>query len=1156
VTDQLITLVDLLQPICTRTYGEAPCTAEIGVTGTAKCYNTFATCQDKANYDADILTLRFASDQEGLDNYGYVLPVLNGMSIAPLTINLGGMDQSASPFGRRESASISFNDFKHSDLLVDPYRLERADSYNAGTFWGKWLARNPTAEGMSVQIHQGTVGQLISEMETRHYIIDRITGPADGQVSIVAKDVFSLAEQRKAKAPRASRGELRVGFDEIHAGTFEITPIEIADDDYDSGQFFVAINDEVLLVDRSLGSGVFTIVARGAAGTEPGEHDAGDKVQFVLEYESQLSQAIIYDLLTTYAGIDPALIDQTEWDTEMSSRPELLSALIAEPTPVDKLVGEIAEQIGFTIWPSTIDNQIRLKVIQFEADPAPIVTDDAWILDGSYSSRRLATQRVSQVWVYYGQRNPLEPLDDPKNYRARRVFADLSAETEDSYGSPAIREVFSRWIPQFGGSIATQAGDRILSLFRDPPLQVSFTLHRGREAELSIAEQFTLRTRDEQRVDGAEAVLTMAPIEIVRKEDRIEVMAQQIRFFLPAPEQRSLEIDTDTNNVNMRTLYNSLFGTPPPGERVTITVMAGVTVGSSSATLPSMDTGDWPQGVELKLVVQAGGRILGAGGIAGGVDGSDGQDGGVALRAAAPLIIDNLGTIGGGGGGGGGAFSDISGYQAQAAGGGGAGVIAGTGNASGTDTTGGVGGFQEVIIGDIEPIIVTAIGGNGGDLGQPGVDGSGFQFSGLGGGAGPAIDGGIIVFENSGTIIGEIIGTEPDGDLSPPAQSPSSLQLTTELVQLSSGAYASKLVFTFTRPDDARIISFEAQYQLTRDGAQWRSLYDSFNNRFEWTSSEIGTYRVRVRSVYFRNRIYSDWSTVTLTANGTFADISSIGLNPPINPLLYITLNPDRPTARIRIETGYTDAGIVPEEFLLFYSTAEYGNQFVIQQDAGAKLYINKDSAVLDLFTLTVKAGSTTNNIKFTNTADVNIDLSGFWWASVRNDPGAASPYYKIIRSSADSLALPKGVNLDFTPAAGQLIDIAELLYADSRAPEFSLGYVDGEVIRHNGIQTDGEYYLEVIQRGAEGTTQSLQTGKTFNYYPAPGALTNIVSIPAAQFEFIDGQYVFSGDIPVDIPTDFGWASVSCCLVRAATSGQNVQYVRSIIVPLTVAGPA
>jgi hypothetical protein len=1158
VTDQLITLVDLLQPVCTRVYGEAPCTAEVGVTGAAKCYNTRATCQDPENYNAGTLTLRFGSDQEGLEAYGYVLPVLNGMSIAPLSVNLGGMDSSSSPFGRRESATISFNDFKHSDLLVDPYRLDRVSSYESGTFWGKWMARNPYAEGMRVQIHQGTVGQLVSEMETRHYIIDRITGPADGRVSVVAKDVFSLAEQRKAKAPRASRGELRTGFDELHAGTFQITPVEIADDDYDDGQFFVAINDEVILVERTAGSGTFTIIARGAAGTEADEHEAGDKVQQVLEYDAELSHDIVYNLLTEYAGIDPALIDLSAWDTEMAARPELLSALVAEPTPVDQLVGEIAEQIGFTIWPSTIDNEIKLKVIQFEADPSPVVTDDAWMIDGSYSSRRLSTQRVSQVWVYYGQRNPLEPLDDPRNYHARRVFADLTAESADNYGSPAIREVFSRWIPQFGGSIATQTGDRILSLFRDPPLQVSFTVHKGRSGELSIGEQFTLRTRDEQGVDGAEAVSSMIPIEIVRKEDRIEVLAQQVRFYLPAPEARSIEIDADTNNVNMRTLYNALFGTPPPGERVTVTVLAGVTVGSSDPSLPAMDTGDWPQGIDLNLIIQATARILGAGG-----DGGDditptaGGDGGTALRAAAPLVIVNNGTIGGGGGGGGGALSIDGPVTARARGGGGAGRVAGDGYENGTDTEGGFGQYSEVVGEGVEATVAVAIGGDGGDLGQPGTDGQGI-LAGAGGASGVAVDGGIVFFDVLGTILGEIIGTEPDGELSPPAEVPTGLALATELVLLSSGAYSNKLVFSFTRPDDARIISFEVQVKTPSDPTTWRSLYDSYANRFEWTSPQIGLYSIRVRSVYFRDRAYSEYASISVATVGAYDAMSAIGISDPIDPLLFITLDPARPTARIRIQAQFIDdTGISPDEFLLFYTSADYPNAFTVTSDTGTRLYIDEASVVLSLFNLTVSSGSTETVVKFTNTAAADIDLSGFWWASVRNDPGAASGYFKVNRTTVDSIYFAARDALAFVPVAGQLIDVAELLYSDSRATEFSLGYANGEVIRHAGIKFDGSaYYLDVVGRAAEGTTQGNQAGQVLNYYPAPGALTNVVSIPIAQFEIVDGVYFYTGDIPVDIPSNFGWAAVTCCLVNKATNISGTQYVRSNIVPLTVAGAA
>ena len=45
-----VVFVELDMDICTHVYGTSPRTAAIGTTGTAKCYNTYATCQDKPHY--------------------------------------------------------------------------------------------------------------------------------------------------------------------------------------------------------------------------------------------------------------------------------------------------------------------------------------------------------------------------------------------------------------------------------------------------------------------------------------------------------------------------------------------------------------------------------------------------------------------------------------------------------------------------------------------------------------------------------------------------------------------------------------------------------------------------------------------------------------------------------------------------------------------------------------------------------------------------------------------------------------------------------------------------------------------------------------------------------------------------------------------------
>ena len=210
---ETVTIVEIDQPFCQLEYGSSPCEAVLGDTGNRKCYNTAATCQDRDNYDPAPLTLRFCKSQSGVAQYG-AIPSLRDVSISPLQINIGGMDDSVSPFGRRETCGLTFADHLHSDLKVDKYRLERysgdaqdsgegCDPYFLGTFWGKWIARNPFHEGYRVRVYEGQIGQPLEEMEVRNYIIDKINGPTEGEVQIECKDLFSLVEDRKAKAPRA-----------------------------------------------------------------------------------------------------------------------------------------------------------------------------------------------------------------------------------------------------------------------------------------------------------------------------------------------------------------------------------------------------------------------------------------------------------------------------------------------------------------------------------------------------------------------------------------------------------------------------------------------------------------------------------------------------------------------------------------------------------------------------------------------------------------------------------------------------------------------------------------------------------------------------------------------------------------------------------------
>ena len=155
----------------------------------------------------------------------------------------------------------------------------------------------------------------------------------------------------------------------------------------------------------------------------------------------------------------------------------------------------------------------------------------------------------------------------------------------------------------------------------------------------------------------------------------------------------------------------------------------------------------------IKLIVQSGVRISGAGGDGGdgGPSGGAGSPGGPAMDVQTACVIENAGDIAGGGGGGAGSRTTDGG-----GGGGGAGNAVGQGGThgrggspdggDGTATTGGTGatGFAGA-----------PSGGDGGDLGQAG-DASNTS---TGGAAGYSIDGySLVTYSGAGTLTGATNG--------------------------------------------------------------------------------------------------------------------------------------------------------------------------------------------------------------------------------------------------------------------------------------------------------------------------------------------------------------------------------------------------------------
>ena len=675
-----------------------------------------------------IETFRFAMEKvDFLPQSIDAMPAITGMTFSPARISLG------QNLGERAVLTVTFKDFRH---------IFASDSFDNGTFFGKWRARYLTRlRNRTLRWYQGEVGQALADMTVRTYIIDNVSGPNQtGEYKIVAKDVLKLADDDRSQAPVLNTGFL-VGALTDSATSATLSPTGIGDLEYPASGTVAIAGEEICTFTRV--GDVLTLV-RGALGTTAVAHEAGDRVQEVLQYSGADPGDVIRDLLVNYANIPSSYINLTDWNDETDSfLQRQYTANIAEPVAVSKLISEIIEQAALSLWWDAEAQQIRLRVLK------EIVTSETFdqdnTLEGTLSTDEQPNTRLSQAWTYFGERNPLTPIDEPNNFRSVEVKVDTQAEAD--FGTPAIKKVFSRWIPFGGRAIAQRVNDIQLARFVDPPRKFKFRVSPFSATVPTLGGGFNLRSWALQDVNG---LAVSVPIQITRlnpQPDYFEVEAEEALFSGDPVDlvNRVIILDSAINNVNLRTLHDQIFPDPTglesPAISVTFIVSNGVIIGSTDPANAAVRSGTWPVGVVPDLKVR--GRIQGAGGVGQSPRGnnpsneSPAEDGGTALLAEDTMTLDlseGVAEIWGGGGGGGVLFISASG-------GGGAGTVPGqAGNPSevfpgfegdpGTADAGGQGGVDT-------GGALQGPAGDGGDPGQAGTATSG----GTAGAAGNAIDG-------------------------------------------------------------------------------------------------------------------------------------------------------------------------------------------------------------------------------------------------------------------------------------------------------------------------------------------------------------------------------------------------------------------------------
>lgn len=588
---QAIRYVELDVPVCANTYGVAPCTASVPTTGADKCFNCVSTCQDSANYSDTTETVRFAEATGFNPDDIEAHPIIESVSFTPGRISLG------QDLGQRSSVSVTFRDYQHSDAGpgLDPYHASRSyDPYAQGTFWGRWKARQPYIKGSELRLLTGFVGDALADMETRTFIVESFNGPGmDGRYTITAKDPLKLLDGDQAQAPALSTGYLS-GSLTTSSTSATLLPAGIGNSEYPASGYAAIGGKEIVSFTRS---GDVLTITRAQYNTTAIAHSANDRVQVCAVWTAQDVADIIDDLMTTYGSVPSGYIPIADWQAETDAYlGQVYTGIVAEPTSVKTLIGELALQAGLAIWWDDLTAQIRLQVLRAISTDAELFDDASDKIGGTLQITEQPDQRISQVWTYFAQRNPLDGQEDSNNYRSVDVLVDATAEI--NYGTPAIQKIYSRWIPVGGRAVATKLNALQLGRFVAAPRKFNFDVFRrdGRDP-VRLGGGYQLEAYPLQEADGTAETVPIQVTRLIPEKDRWSVEAEEVQFtnYSGAVTDKTVIYDADVTARNGYDDCFALYGTPSDGDTVNFIINAGVKIGSTGRTVSSFDLGSsWP----------------------------------------------------------------------------------------------------------------------------------------------------------------------------------------------------------------------------------------------------------------------------------------------------------------------------------------------------------------------------------------------------------------------------------------------------------------------------------------------------------------------------------------------------------------------------------
>ena len=483
------------------------CTAALSAGN--ECRNVRLGCQDTDNFTKIIKPRNFCTSHPNLPVGTELIPCIKGEpKFTPTEIKPDG------GISLRSSISITVTDFPHHDRGVDPYFATRSYTANEqGTYFGKLLANNPYYVGRLMRVKDGYIGAngySESDLQTRLYVIDKITGPVYSgdniTYTIIGSDLLSLAKNTKIQIPAPNDGALNADINSsvtslvLDAGT-TLT-------DYPTGGGLVAIGDEWMTY-TTRSTSTLSGLTRATNGTTADDHKTGDGVQLVRNFTGT-PVAVINEILTVDVGISSSYIpyntsplgswndEETNWHSGVS-----IDAYIGAPTGALTLLSEICEVFQIDLWWDEIGQEVKLKTNAppLGNEPVTELTDEVNFIEGKTSITENPDRRISRMVLHYDKLN-LADDNRVSNFARHHFETDTEVEGVDLYDEIRLKQITSRWLTDTNDATAIQTAQRYIARFGETPKVAKFTLS-AKDASLKTGDLCDIVSSKLQDTDGS-----------------------------------------------------------------------------------------------------------------------------------------------------------------------------------------------------------------------------------------------------------------------------------------------------------------------------------------------------------------------------------------------------------------------------------------------------------------------------------------------------------------------------------------------------------------------------------------------------------------------------------------------------------------------------